>query len=541
MPLSKLRIGRDLGGVALAGALLLSGCGGDDGDAPDRPAPALHGSALVAGSAVEEWGLLVLPRDGGPAELRPLDDLSRRVWTGSTPLPASVEAHPLGGGSVVLRTADGTVHRYDPAADALAEVGEVGGEASWHAAEGAGAWTDPAGMSVLVVTGSDAWRVRVPATPLWAAPAGEGAVAAIVGTPESARLLLVGREGEPIEPSPDPGAESSGPDALRPPAVVTAWGRRIATTGADGRSLVVLSVPDLEPLATVEFDEPITALAASPSSHAFYVALGAGPTRIVSHGRLRDEAERLARIDEAVRRIRPSLMGAYLLADAGESGVLVPLDGGEPARLSGRWRPDLPLGLPGTSVLVWTGSEVALWSPGDGEAGASRPVEDAPDGWWLPVRWRPPSPTRVAEDDAPPEGAAPETPPVASAEAGEDASGEPAAETAAERPEAPARATSTDGGVGETALDPGFYAIVSSSQQADAIAALAGRLDEAGFRARVQRHRDEASEVWYRAMVGPYDSRPEAEAAARQLRRERGLQAWIAEVGPDVRSDDVPG
>lgn len=525
------------------GALLLPGCGGGEADAGDRPVPALRGSALVAGSTLDGWGLLVLPREGGPAELRALDDPSRRLWTGRASLPPSVEAHPLEGGTAVLRAADGTVYRYDPSTDAVAEVGEVAEGAAWSGFDGAGAWTDPARTSVLVVTTSDAWRASLPARPLWASPVGEGAAVTIVGEPEAGRLLLLEREQGQVGTSPETGADGPAVAEVRPPASVTAWGRRIAAVDADGRRLVVLSVPELAPVSAMEVDEPITALAPSPSSHAFYVALGAGPARILSVSRLRDRTRRLARLEGSVGRIRTSVLGGYLLVETDGRTVLIPPEGEEPVLVPGRWRPDLPLGLPDGSVLVRVDRGVGLWVRGDPERGEPRPVEGAPDGWWLAVPWRPPAPERVAAAERPPEGEA-----VAgtaeeasdreeavsdrgdaevSEEAGDAAAPEPAAEAASE----PA---------GEAFMDPGFYAIVSSSQQADAITALARRLDEAGFRSRVQRHRDEAGELWHRAMVGPYESRTQAEAAARQLRRERGLQAWIAEVGPDVRPDDGP-
>jgi len=106
--------------------------------------------------------------------------------------------------------------------------------------------------------------------------------------------------------------------------------------------------------------------------------------------------------------------------------------------------------------------------------------------------------------------------------------GTPASELAGEQPGA-----EVAGGAAE--IPPGFYAIVGSSLNYSGIAGLTRNLSEAGFPTRIQRHRDEANEMWYRALVGPYANREAAEAAALTLRQERGLQGWIAEIGPDVR------
>jgi len=43
--------------------------------------------------------------------------------------------------------------------------------------------------------------------------------------------------------------------------------------------------------------------------------------------------------------------------------------------------------------------------------------------------------------------------------------------------------------------------------------------------------------MWYRALVGPYPARLGADAAARQLRRERSLDAWVTELTAGIEED----
>jgi cell division protein FtsN len=63
------------------------------------------------------------------------------------------------------------------------------------------------------------------------------------------------------------------------------------------------------------------------------------------------------------------------------------------------------------------------------------------------------------------------------------------------------------------------------------VEALLSSLEDSGYPTRVQTYPDEAGETWYRGLVGPFSTRARAQAAARQLLRERDLQAWVTEIG----------
>lgn len=518
-------------GWSILAAALLAACGGDGDRPPGGEDPGISGAELVVGSSAERWGLLLIPREGGPARLRSLESPSDSLWAGDTRLPPSTEAWFLDRGVVALRGADGTVYRYDAGRDALTEVGRVSADSRWASFGGVGAYVDASRSIVLEIAVDGSWRYELSKPLRWAVPLGGEGVAALVENDAPAVWLLKRGESKP-------GATASLP--VRPPGAATAWGRRLVLAGRGG--LVLLTTAPLAETDGVELAGRVRSLAVSPSSHRVYVGVD-DPPRILSVNRFDQDVEELAELPRPARDLRLSLLGGYLLAHDGTATWVVPLEGEEPAEVETEWRSDLPLGLPGGRVLVVRDGAVFLWRAGrDPE-----PVAGSRSAWWVPVRWRPVRPPVVASrvDGGPVDGdTAAVDEEAAAGEAGEAGEAEEAPPDAVpgqgpdEAPEgtAPAR----DGPRGPE-IPPGFYAIVASSQSAEGIVTLTRRLAAAGYPTAVQRHRDEASEVWYRALVGPYRTREDAEASARRLRRERGLQVWIAEIGPGTRAESFEG
>lgn len=537
-----------LTGVLALGCLLVAGaCAGGERPEEERR-PAARGTGLVVGSTLERYGLLVVPRDGGTAHLRSLADPADSLWGGRAELPAPDEVRPLGGAAVLL-TAEGDVYRYRPAVDRLVELGRAEPGARWSAADGFGLFAG-AGRAVLV--GAEAaWTYEFPAEASWAAVVAGGRVLARPAAPEdSARTWLYERG----SPEPVAGAGSAASVRLAAsgdaPTLVTAWGTRLAAVGPAG-DLVLLSLPQLERVAPIPLPSRPAVLAGSPSSHLIYGGTRDG--RLLAVGRFDGSVRRIAELGSAVTALRPSLFGGALLAAAGGRVWYVSGAGGEPVGLEGEWREDLPLALPGDRVLLAGETGIRLWERGGPPEGRSLP-DAPPDAWWVPVRWRPRPPPSLAVASGAGErtaGAASEG--AAGADAGDTSAGvgagDPRAEPEGEGVPGPGTDTasraerpSAESGAGEEdradpgAAESGFYAIVASSQAAGGIRRLTEDLAEVGFPVAVQRHRDEAGELWYRALVGPYDAREEAEEAAARLRRERGLEAWITEVGPDLRA-----
>jgi len=465
----------------------------------------------VVGSTVDEWGLLVLPREGGQARLRRLSDPGEVVWEGATALPAFEEAHAADGSSVTIRSADGSVYRYDPARDALESLGAVAGEsATWVPGDEGGAWVAAATGAILAVTPEGSWRIDEGGAVVWAAPVQDG-IAILSPDGQRASLRYQPRASEETVP----GTELP----VGPPGVVTAWGRRAALVETpDERALLVLSLEPVETAGRVELDGAVSALAASPSSHELYAGI-ADPARVEVVNRFSFRARTLARLRAPAREIRSSLFGESLLLFDGEGSWRVPLTGEEPRPVPGAWAADLPIGLPDGSSLVRTARGVERVPAG---AGSGEPVSEEGSGWWIPVRWLPVPPAVTAEVEAMPVAVPPGRP--AADEAGR-AAGAPAQEPGGEEADAARMAPAGP--------PSGYYAIVGSARQRGGIEALVAELAGAGYPVEIQAVPDQAGETWYRGLVGPYPTRAEAEAAARQLQRERRLQSWVTGVGFD--------
>jgi cell division septation protein DedD len=523
----------------LALAVVVSGCGGGGGG-PTSRAPGdttdLHGVSLVVGYEVTEWSLVAVPSDGGLATSRDVADPARVLWTGSTELPASRDVHVLEGPTLVLRTDSGSVLRYDPVTDSLETVGSVDPEARWSGWGAYGAYVDSASGRILEIGPDGAWQYTLSGAPTWATPVEDGGLAVLgAGTSQRGSVWLVSRGDSTPSSRAGPGYGA--------PGLITAWGRRIVLTAADRRSLRVLTVPSLAPAEDIPLDGTLSALVASPSSHDLYAALSA-PARVVAVNRFSRDARVLARPDGALTELRAAVLGQFLLGRQGSRVEWIPLAGGSPRGVGADWREDLPMGTPAGRVLLSRGDSLMLWDPG---AGADPEAVEAPgDAWWMAVRWNPaPPPVRLsrAGDDsatmAGPVGLPDSAGPPVVADSGVVAP----AGAAVAGTEGAAASDSMAGGAGpvdsvagsrrgDMHPEAGIYAIVASARAVSGVRNLLDQLSAAGYPTAIQRYLDDAGHVWYRGMVGPYPSRDAAEAAARQLRRERSLKVWVTEIRP---------
>lgn len=494
--------------VALAAA-----CDASPGPEAQRPEPTLHGASLVVGTTADQWSLLGLPQAGGTAEARDLLEPERVVWTGSTELPPSIEAHALPGGHIVLRGPDGAVHTYDPVSDELMYVGDVAADAAWIGDGTTGLYLSGDG-SLLEIARDGVWQYVLEEAVLWAAPADGGVLVAVSERAAAPALWLLQRDED--EPA------SAGEVPAGPPGIVTAWGRRAVLTSAEQDGLVVLTVSPIEVAGKLELGGTVLALSTSPSTHEVYVTLD-DPPRLVAINRFNLTSRVLFELPDRATSIRSSLFGEAILLRHVGGASRIPVGGGTVERVRGLWRSDLPLGLPDGRVVATT--EDAVWLV-DFSSGSERVLEDVqPDRWWLPVDWNPAT-AIITADRLAGEAVRPSPDP-------EETAG--AADPAGERPSPPPQERPTRTSSGTPA---GFYAIVGSARQPEGIRSLVESLGDSGFATQVQSFPDEAGRTWYRGLVGPYPTRSEAEAAARQLLRERRLEAWVTEVGAGPRPED---
>jgi hypothetical protein len=467
-------------------------------------------ASLVVGSAAAEWGLLTIPRTGGTADLRPVVDPDSIVWNGATELPVVSGAWPLGDASVILLAEDGTLLRYDVPTDQATVLVDLSDDARVSGASSSTVvFVDSAGRSVLEVGGDLTHFHSLPEPAVWAGPI-DGGVAVLTGA-DSSRLRLLQRA--------DTAATIEIPDAGKPPALVTAWGRRVVVTGPSGRTVRIYSTEEEARLVgEVEVGGTVRALVASPSSHEIYVALES-PTAVERLSRFSLETHSLGSLPAPADRMRPGLFGGSLLVRTSAGLSRIPIGEGEVTGLVGEWRSDLPIGLPGDLSIALVDDEARLVSVAD--TGGAVLAGGAPR-WWIAVRFNPAGDRedvlREALDDlgattgAPgsEDGRAPEQPDTDEVEMPDIDRDEPPAAD-----EGPA----------------GYYAIVTSARQRPGVVSLLESLSEAGYPTRIQSYPDEAGETWHRGLVGPFPSRARAEAAARQLLRERDLQAWVTEIG----------
>lgn len=501
----------------------LSACGG----APPTDSESLEGAALVAGTSLPRHGLLIVPRAGGAAELRSAENPERIRWSGTYDLPATQAAYSLGR-HVVLHAEDGRVLVFQPSGEVLEEVGEAPGHARWVASDDGGAFVWDA--NVLAVTPTRSREITVPDRAVWAAPVSEGRVAVLVEVDGAARLQLWGPDGR------EPLAEQ--PVSTQGPVLVTGWGRGVLLAGGeDGRTLIDLTVPDLQPAERLRLDRAPVLLASSPSEHRLYAA-SASDARIEAIDRYGWATVGRTRLEDPVRDLRAAFTGEALLAFDGSRtwGVRA----GETGRFEilSDWRIDLPLALPGGPILGVRGGRVLLF---DAEGENPLPIEGPADAWWIPVRWTPrgiesaaaADPGDIADtvaDDSSAAGGGGRMPSIGLTTVGRVAGRAVAGPSSAEIDfvtGAPGAASPPADPY--TVIPDGFYAVATSARELQSLQALRRSLEGSGYPTEVLTRRDEANELWYRLMVGPYRSRGDAESAATELQRERGISAWIHE------------
>lgn len=291
----------------------------------------------------------------------------------------------------------------------------------------------------------------------------------------------------PLDPPRLVAAAADQPAAGRPftmggDIAMTFWGDLVAAATDSG--VVIVDPLRLRDSSFVPLPDKPRALAFSPAGHRIYVAKRSGLGLAVIDRYERKEIDGIA-LPGSAATIRVDPLGRWLLArpSTGDSAWIVDLPvkalhGG----VASEWNADLPAVGPDGSVLTRQGNDVVAMNP-DSLKETGRVKRGAGD-WWLLTTWRPATGRGAAA-------------PAAIAAATGDSAG-------AEGP---------------------MYVQVSVSQNQVWSRAAAQQLTAAGLPATVLP--PESPDDGYRVVLGPYNTRSQAEAIGRKL----GRPYWIYQPG----------
>ncbi|NIR44826.1 MAG: hypothetical protein GWN99_11000 [Gemmatimonadetes bacterium] len=488
--------------VLLALALASQGgCRG--GERTQLAASPLAGTAWL-GSA-EGWGLLGLPEDGGPVTYRRAGTLESPTW--APPELERITGAWQGEKAIWVQLTESRIARYDYATRHLLTWEDVPATELAVALEGRRELIiAPDGKALWVVGASEPWRLRLGGSLVSLRDAGDGRAVAVVKGEAGTEIVTVGTE-------PDSVLARRAVESIRDLAI-TAWGTRLYYLTADETDSVVhaLTLPGLQDAEDVRLPAPGYAIAFTPSGHRLYAATG---DTIRVFDRLRNRELPSVALPAPAVDLRFAITGATLLARlVGVQDSLAVLQVGVDSLLGvvpGAWGPDLPAVIPGGRLIARLGPELVLYDARDLSELAR--AEVGVDRRWFAVQWQPPRPR---QEPAHRRRAAIAERVVSSEEPGDEG------------------AMAEEGEEGEEeGAPPGFYAVVSAARERTGVDNLVTWLRSVGYAGRVDRHVDPMGVTWYRAMVGPYDEREEAEEAARSLGARYGYKPWILTVdGP---------
>jgi len=457
----------------------------------------------------EGWGLLGLPLGGGPLTYLSAGNLESPTWA-PPELGRLVQAWP-GDGVIWAQYADTRIGLYDYSTGHILSFDSLKADAPFAVpleggAEVVAVARDSTTIEVVGMA-SEKWRFDLGGTLVGLKSAGQGRVIAVVsaGT-QNELVVLAPPENEPL------GRRSVA--RVRDVAVAPA-GTMLYYTAADDSDYVVhgLSLPELEETETDALPERPLAIAVTPSGHRLYVAAG---TSLHVFDRLRSEPVTEVPLPRRAVELRFSVNGACLLARLDASDEIAILRVGVDSVLgvlTGQWDDNLPMAPPGGRVIVRADTALVLYD-------VLRQVEvaraDAGDRvLWLAVNWQPPRPrTELAARPA--------------------------------RQVGPVAGAAANGSGGEVSLDDegapaGFYAVVLAARQRSGVDELVTWLRSVGYSAVLDLHQDAMGIEWFRAMVGPYPNREQAEAASQSLAARYGYKPWILRLEADaLQSEPAP-
>jgi cell division septation protein DedD len=280
-----------------------------------------------------------------------------------------------------------------------------------------------------------------------------------------------------------------------------------------GKELTGIRTRTMERTPSIQFDEPIELLAATPSGDRVFVVTK-GDTAIQVVDRYREELGEPIPLGRAVAELRMDALGRYLLARPANSDSAIVIALGT-NRIVGAvqtiWRADLPFVAPDGGIALVQGPDVMIV---DGET--LRPTvraRAAAADYWYPFRWTGFRP-RDAALDRPVEFAGSALDSAATPD-----SAAPVADSATPLPP-PARDSVVRRPVGYTVS---FAALLLPDKARE----LAAQIRVGNENAHVVTATRDGATI-YRVVLGPYATREEAERIGRESRN----SYWVYEGGP---------
>lgn len=486
----------------LASALVLLACGvaGGCADRSSRPSGAGAPPSIPGGP---DPIVLRVSRDGGLMTAARYPALDTIIWRSAAKVPplsrviafgaedGYLAAIDTGGAPVRIDVRLGTVTRLD--SETVRQVSSADGGAIF-------ALTQTGEIVRYTPSGGD-WRLTppVPAHAMAAQPDGSLIVAGAQGD-----RALVWRVRPPNMTISDSVGFNVGGDSLALASAIA------TTTGAVGDRMyfggneIVAAVRtrDLGRALQLEMDDPIRAIAATPSGDRFFVALdGDDALRIVD--RFEESETGKIRLPGSARELRMDPLGRSLLVrGAGDSVFVVSLATDKTLGVvRTAWRGDLPLVLPDGAIATTRGDDVVIVHPST--LSDMRTVTGGARQFWHTVRWNGFRPRAAGLDQpvkfrtsAPRDSMDDSLPPDSSATPPDTSSASPSSFTLA-------------------------FAAVADEREARSVAA---RVRVDGQAPRITPS-ERNGRTLYRVVMGPFATRADAE----RLGKASGQSYWIFE------------
>jgi hypothetical protein len=477
--------------VALA--LVLAACGRSD-----RPStPAAHEPPTAPQFRDADPLLLRVPRSGGIPRVSAYPNTDSVVWEGTERLPSvdRVLGFDDEGGTVSFVDSRGRPGRLDFRLGTVAMEASRAKLSNITTVDGITIYAiDPAG-TLRRMTPSGDWSFKPPRPARDVFPQPDGSVVLLAAKGDSTiAWRLHPPESRLLDTARLPGMERS---------MRTQLGDRIYLV-AKGR-LVGLGRRTMQAVTPIEFDAPVTAMAATPSGDRLFVATDSS-TALSVVDRYRERVTSSIELGGEPLELRMDPLGRWLLVRATKDSVRVigVADGRVVGKTATRWHNDLPFVAPDGRIALAEKNDVVFV---DASLQERARVRGGASDFWYSFLWAGFRPRDASLDRSEPLPGADTTdstlmmPPVA----GDSLMQPPIATDTALRPPA------------VRGFIVSFAALLSEERARE----LAGQIRVGGQAARIITTARSGTSV-YRVVLGPYPTREEAE----RIGRESGQPSW---------------